>query len=83
MKKKEILKGLNKIHYIKKEVKAAKGNKITQVETFNEQKLNQLKHDISIDIARIQMSIDNFNNTTAIDIEESITSSEEKILLAA
>jgi len=81
--KKEILKGLNKIHYIKKEVKAAKGNKITQVETFNEQKLNQLKHDISIDIARIQMSIDNFNNTTAIDIEESITSSEEKILLAA
>ena len=80
--KKEILKGLNKIHFIKKEIKAAKGKKITQVETFNEQKLTQLKHDITIDIASLQLKIDNFNNSTSINIPD-ITSGEEKLLLAA
>ena len=80
--KKEILKGLNKIHFIKKEIKAAKGKKITQVETFNEQKLTQLKHDITIDIASLQLKIDNFNNSTSINIPDEI-SGEEKLLLAA
>lgn len=80
--KKEILKGLNKIHFIKKEIKAAKGKKITQVETFNEQKLTQLKHDITIDIASLQLKIDNFNDSTSINIPDDI-SGEEKLLLAA
>ena len=80
--KKEILKGLNKIHFIKKEIKAAKGKKITQVETFNEQKLTQLKHDITIDIASLQLKIDSFNNSTSISIPDEI-SGEEKLLLAA
>ena len=80
--KKEILKGLNKIHFIKKEIKAAKGKKITQAETFNEQKLTQLKHDITIDIASLQLKIDSFNNSTSISIPDEI-SGEEKLLLAA
>lgn len=80
--KKEILKGLNKIHFIKKEIKAAKGKKITQVETFNEQKLTQLKHDITIDIASLQLKIDNFNNSTSINIPD-VISGEEKLLFAA
>ena len=80
--KKEILKGLNKIHFIKKEIKAAKGKKITQVETFNEQKITQLKHDITIDIASLQLKIDNFNDSTSINIPDDI-SGEEKLLLAA
>ena len=82
--KKEILKGLNKIHFIKKEIKAAKGKKITQVETFNEQKLTQLKRDITIDIANIQMKIDNFNNNTSIEIDDDPSMcTEEKIILTA
>lgn len=82
--KKELLKGLNKIHFIKKEIKAAKGKKITQVETFNEQKITQLKHETEIEIATLQLAIDNFNNSSSIEISDNRTiSSEEKLMMVA
>ena len=82
--KKEILKGLNKMHFIKKEIKAAKGKKITQIETFNEQKITQMKHEITIEIANLQMKIDHFNDSTSIEIADNPSiSSEELIILAA
>lgn len=82
--KKELWKGLGKIKTIDPTLKSKLGKKITQVESFSNQRVQQLRKNLQLEINALMTKITKFNDDMELEVgDETLTTEEKHVLFAA